>query len=481
MRSRDPAASPATSHHGIAVLDRATRPLHDAAADAGRPHHALEPLEGVHPLGVPLDRHREWYQYHHLFHELLQAELDRREPERIGQLQARAAAWCEANGLPELAIGHAQAAGDADRVARLVGSLAFPAYASGRAQTARRWFSWFEEQGLIERYPLIAVQGAFLQVLAGRPEDIERWAAAAERGLTERTLARSGAMEPWLALLRALLCRDGVGQMRADARAAVAGLAPGSPWSATALLLEGVADVLAGEADRADPILAHAAEVAVHVGALPAAATALAQRALIAIARRDWIQAEALAGRALEIARVGQLDDYEMSPLLHAVAARAALHRGDVPRAQDHLARAAQLRPRLTATLPHRAVQVLLELARAHLALTDVAGARDLLREARIILHQRPDLGALPAQAAQLQSRLDTLSETTAGAAPLTTAELRLLPLLSTHLNFREIGERLYLSQHTVKCQALSVYRKLGVSSRSQAIQRVQQTGLPGT
>ena len=480
MNSQHPAASPATSHLGIDLLDRPGRPPCDAALDERRAGRAPEPLQGAHALGVPLDRHREWFHYHHRFHDLLQIELDRHEPELVQHLQARAAAWCEDNGLPELAIDHAQAAGDADRAARLFESLAFPAYASGRAQTARRWFRWFEEQELIGRYPLVAVQGAFLQVLAGPPADIERWAAAAERGLAAG-FARSATTEPWMALLRALLCRDGVDQMRADAQTAVAGLAPGSPWSATALLLEGVADVLAGEADRADLVLAHAAEVATHIGALPAAVAALAQRALVAIARQDWIGAESLSDRGLEITRAGQLNDYEMSPLLHAVAARVALHRGDVARAQDHLARAAQLRPRLTAALPSRAVQVLLELVRAHLALTDVAGARNLLREARIILHQRPHLGTLPAQAAQLQSKLDTIRETTTGAATLTGAELRLLPLLSTHLTFREIGERLCLSQHTVKCQALSVYRKLGVSSRSMAIQRLQQTGLPGT
>jgi LuxR family maltose regulon positive regulatory protein len=457
MNSRNPAASPATSHHGTAVL---------------------EPSEGVNPLGVPLDRHREWYHYHYLFRALLGADLGPREPELTQQLQARAAAWCEANGLPELAIDHAQAAGDANQVARLVESLAFPTYASGRAQTARRWFQWFEDQGLLDRYPLIAMQGAFLQVLAGQPEDIERWAAAAERGLAARTLARSSATEPWMALLRALLCRDDVDQMRADAEAAAAGLAPGSPWWATALLLEGVANVLAGETDRADPILAHAAEVATHIGALPTASAALAQRTLIAIARHDWMQAETLIERALEIARAGQLNDYEMSPLIHALAARTALHRGDVSRAHDQLARAARLRPRLTAALPHRAVQTLLELARAHLGLTDVAGARILLREIQDILRQRPHLGLLPAQADQLQSSLDMLRETTASAARLTTAELRLLPMLSTHLTFREMSERLYVSPHTVKSQALSLYRKLGVSSRSQAIQRMQQTGL---
>jgi LuxR family transcriptional regulator, maltose regulon positive regulatory protein len=104
--------------------------------------------------------------------------------------------------------------------------------------------------------------------------------------------------------------------------------------------------------------------------------------------------------------------------------------------------------------------------------------ARILLREIGDILRRRPDLGLLQTQAGQLQSRLDTLRETTASAARLTTAELRLLPLLSTHLTFREMSERLYVSPHTVKSQALSLYRKLGVSSRSQAIQRMQQTGL---
>jgi ATP/maltotriose-dependent transcriptional regulator MalT len=56
--------------------------------------------------------------------------------------------------------------------------------------------------------------------------------------------------------------------------------------------------------------------------------------------------------------------------------------------------------------------------------------------------------------------------------------ELRLLPLLTSHLTFGEIGGRLQLSPHTVKTQAVSIYRKLGVSSRSQAIHHAQQLGL---
>ena len=167
-----------------------------------------------------------------------------------------------------------------------------------------------------------------------------------------------------------------------------------------------------------------------------------------------------------------------MSPLIYAAVARAAVHRGDVARAQEQLARAARLRPLLTYALPAFAVQTLLELARAYLALDDAAGARAVLRQARDVLRMRPDLGILPKQAEELLGELDASRDGTRGASSLTTAELRLLPLLPTHLSFAEIGERLYVSRHTVKTQAISIYRKLGVSSRSQAVQRLHQLGL---
>jgi len=108
-------------------------------------------------------------------------------------------------------------------------------------------------------------------------------------------------------------------------------------------------------------------------------------------------------------------------------------------------------------------------------------GLDGILREARDIIQRRPNLGVLPQHAEELRSRLDAVRGGSVGPSSLTTAELRLLPLLATHLSFREIGERLHVSRHTVKSQAISVYRKLGVSSRSQAITRVQQLGLLGS
>jgi len=113
--------------------------------------------------------------------------------------------------------------------------------------------------------------------------------------------------------------------------------------------------------------------------------------------------------------------------------------------------------------------------------LEDAAGARTVLRQARDILQRRPDLGVLPDQADELHATLDTLRGGHPGVSTLTTAELRLLPLLATHLHFLEIGQRLYISKHTVKTQAVSIYRKLGASSRSEAVQRLQEIGFLGS
>ena len=123
-------------------------------------------------------------------------------------------------------------------------------------------------------------------------------------------------------------------------------------------------------------------------------------------------------------------------------------------------------------------MQALLELGRAYVALSDTAGAREVVRQARDILQQRPELGVLPKQVDELGDRLAGMRSGAAGATSLTTAELRLVPFLSTHLTFPAIGERLHISRHTVKSQAISIYQKLGVSSRSEAIQRMHEIGL---
>ena len=149
-------------------------PLCDATLGATGSAAMLASLERSNLLLVALDRRAEWYRYHHLLQDLLGAELRRREPELVPRLHLGAATWCEANGLPELAIDHAREAGDSDHVARLVLGVMSPVWASGRADTVLRWMEWFEQRNVIERYPAVAVHGALIFALLGRPAKAER-------------------------------------------------------------------------------------------------------------------------------------------------------------------------------------------------------------------------------------------------------------------------------------------------------------------
>jgi LuxR family maltose regulon positive regulatory protein len=95
------------------------------------------------------------------------------------------------------------------------------------------------------------------------------------------------------------------------------------------------------------------------------------------------------------------------------------------------------------------------------------------------LLNRRPGLGTLVDQAEVLRVQLAQERGTVGpGASALTVAELRLLPLLATHLSYPEIAAELFVSRHTIKAQAYSLFRKLGVSSRSQAVARARELGL---
>jgi LuxR family maltose regulon positive regulatory protein len=461
------------------VLDRLSGPLCDAVLGTTGSAAVLASLEGANLLVVPLDRQREWYRYHRLFRELLRGQLGRDEPELVGQLTRRAAQWCADHGLAEAAIDYAMDAGDADLVARGVEQVAISVYRSGRLATVQRWFDWFDDHGLIQQYPAVAVVGAWVQALGGHAAAAERWADAAERGSYQGALPDgSASIDGWRALLRAKLCRHGPEQMRADAELALALIPVGSLWRGPAQLLLAISFLLAGDRGLAERALAEAVEVAEDAGATVAVTIGLAEQAILAIGRQDWHQAEILVERARHLMATAHLEDCTTSVMVYAAAARMAIHRGDMGQAEQDLARAQQLRPQLNHALPYYAVQARLELVRAYLALTDVASARVVLREVEDLLQRRPRLGTLPEQADQLRTQLDRIHSDLNGAAPLTTAELRLLPLLATHHSFRELGQHLHLSPHTVKSQAMSIYRKLGVSSRSHAIQRARTLGL---
>jgi len=463
-----------------AILERMCGPLCDAVLGQSGSAAVLANLGRSNLLLVPLDRRGEWYRYHHLFRDMLLAELHRLEPGLTPALQGRAARWCLDNGLPEEALEYAMAAGDVDTVAGLAAIFGVPAYRGGRVATVQRWFGWLEDHGAMKTHPIAAVLAALLAAVTGHAVDAERWADAVDHWqYGDPARPADPFTEAWAAVLRAVLCRGGVEQMRADAGEAARRCAEQGIVDPAPALTQGIAGVLSGDLDGGDASLEDAASVAVATGASDVLAVALCERSLIAMTHGDWDRAEVFASEARDPLRQAGIEESYVTPLACAAQARTALHRGDVPAARQQLVMAQRLRPVLTYALPYLAVQARIELARAHLALADLPGARTLMREVDELLRRRPGLGTLAGQAQALRTQLSKERGSAApGASALTDAELRLLPLLATHLTFPEIGQELFLSRNTIKTQANSIYRKLGTASRSQAVTRARELGL---
>ncbi len=464
-----------------AVLERMCGPLCEAVLDQPGAATTLAAVARSNLLLVPLDRRAEWYRYHQLLRDMLLAELNRLEPELLPVLRHRAARWCAQNGLAEDALEYFMAADDVDAAAPLAAGLVVRTRRQGRVATAQRWLRWLDERGGVETQPMLAALAGVASALAGQAAEAGRWADVADRWqYGDAARLHDPSAEPWAAVLRAMLCRSGVKQLRADADEAVRKcVAAGVAAPPVATVLQGVARVLSGDLDAGDTFFEDAVSGGQEADAPEAVAVALCERSLVAMACGEWNRAEALAGQARTALRRAGIEDTFVTPLICAVHARTALHRGDILAARQELVSAQRLRHQLTYALPHLAVQARVELARVHLALADPAGARTLAREIDQVLRRRPGLGTLTGEAQALR---DQLSKERGSAVPaasaMTAAELRLLPMLATHLSFPEIGALMFLSRNTVKSEAISIYRKLGVSSRSQAVARSRDLGL---
>ena len=398
------------------VLDRMCGGLCDAVLQTTRSAQTLETLARTNGFIVPLDRRGEWYRYHHLFRELLRNELERNEPDVAAALNRRAMAWCVANDLTEPAVLYGHAAGETDAVADLLEGALLPLYFDGRIHTAEEWFGRFGED-VLAQHPALAVYGAWIRVLTGRPEAAERLLALADGATSTGPLPDGSAtIEPWIATLRAHMMRDGVERALADADLALDQLPPGSWWIPGALRMRGVAHGLLGATDRETEDLKRSIAAAQALGApgddVPVAQALLALRAA---KQNAW-------GEAAERARAAQatidekgLGDYASTAVVHAATARVALHEARHAEARAALARAHRLRPMLDHGMPWMAVEVGLELTRAHLALAEAAAARTVLAETERVLELRPDLGSLVEEARELRDRV-AASSAPAGA-----------------------------------------------------------------
>jgi LuxR family maltose regulon positive regulatory protein len=167
------------------ILDRLTGPLCDAVTGQEEGNVMLAALERGNLFVVPLDDQRQWYRYHHLFADVLQARLMEEQPNQGSDLHLRASQWYEQHDLPSHAIHHAFAAEDFERAASLV-ELAWPAIFRGFQPAT--WLGWVKAlpDELVRARPVLSVgyawtllDGGELQAAEARLRDAERWLDAA--------------------------------------------------------------------------------------------------------------------------------------------------------------------------------------------------------------------------------------------------------------------------------------------------------------
>ncbi len=460
------------------VLEVMSGPLCDAALDETGSIERLRSLERANLLIQRLDDGAS-YRYHPLFHDLLRDELDMSLPGEAAAIARRASTWYDEHGVIDRAVDYARMTGDLAALADVVSRGFWTIHWAGRIVTMQRWFRWFDQDGVRDRFPAIAVFAGFMHALEGRRHEAELWLAAAERSTSTAPMPDGTTDKaPWVAVLRGLLMPAGLPGLAADMRVASDGMARDSAVMPTVRLEAAVERLLAGSFAEATSLAADAVGIADMRGALPGLVLGLGLQAWLALRTGDARSSLAIAREGIGRVGAAGLEDSVLSALLYGVGARAALAAGSKAEATVNLGAVTRLRPRLTAAVPWLAVAVRLEAIRACLVFADAASARSMLLEVDDILRVRPDLGVLTSDAAGLRTAAAEVREPGSGHWALTAAELRVLTFLPTHLTFPEIAERLVLSPHTIKSQAVAIYGKLGVATRRAAIERAVAMGL---
>ncbi|MDQ1674460.1 MAG: LuxR family transcriptional regulator, maltose regulon positive regulatory protein, partial [Frankiaceae bacterium] len=460
------------------ILPTLTAALCDAVDQQHSSGSMLERISHDHVLLAPVDADQPSCRLHPLVIQALCAELNESEPELVPVLHRRAADWHEQQGDLDEAIRHALAAGDLHRSAELIW-IGLPGRLTvGERSDVENWLAGFTVQQLLAD-PLLALAAAWCALVAGRT--VELWLAAAERGSQrdDRNLPTdSSPVAASATLLRAMLAADGPLQMGIDAERAADLVSPGDPSRAFAAYLAGVAQDLSGNPGASVELLLEGQQLAALLTLPTTEAACCAQLALLAYRDGDWVRAGHFAARAAGLVADYGLGDVATLMPVYAASALTLAQQRRAQESQHYAARAKAMLAGVAPVLAWQGIQTRTVLARTHLLLGEPGPARLLLSEA--------EQAASSFKAPGLRRNLDdvwqmvrtTAVTTHLGRSSVTTAELKVLQLLRTHLAFQEIGDALHLSRNTVKTQAISVYRKLGVSSRSEAVEQAQILGL---
>ena len=419
------------------------------------------------------DDRGEWYRYHQLFGELLRAELERRQPAAVAGLCRKAGEWCLDKGDVPTGVVCLQQAGDHDRAAAVVAASWMRYWSRGQGETVRRMLQSFDDEQILA-HPALTLTAGWVYSAIGDQRAARRWMPAACRARLDDSPSPDGAvsLRSSQALLRATLAPDGVLAMRKDAElAARLEGQRGSGWYAEAQCHLGTALWLTGVETRG----ARHLQVAAKEGAAGNQVIEIAALGLLSLISGDqgqWEYAHGYARQADErLAELGFGSHRRTLPLLLAQA-RLLARAGDAALgewAQKIAAIADDMVP-----VPWMTVLAGVVVGECFLEVGELAAAEAWSARGLAVLKTGSDVGILEARLQRLRLGLKGRSR----SEPVSPAELRVLELLPTHLSLAQMAERLCVSTNTVKTHSKALYRKLGVSSRAEAVEEARTLGL---
>ncbi len=464
----------------ISILDPLSGPVCDAVTERTDSDQLLEELIASGNLFVsPVTAGRcgeetVGYRLHRIFAELLMAELRSVAAERERSLRLRAVTWYEQHGRVESALRQAIAVGDERRGAQIVFGHFARVLQRGEPVTLERWLRSFPGD-VLGSDGLLSLAAGWLAVVGGDPNALAHHLGVARANPIDGVLPDGTAThEVAIAMLEAIAGIGGVSGTARSAALVVAAGPTGSPWWQLARQLEAVALVAAG---RAEADLVFTSVELDTRGVHSVHSAAVSHLALARLRSGDLTAADRLASGAVAEAAESGMGAFPLIGIVHCVASLAAAAVGDLGRSRRHAADAACF-VTLTECLNTRAgAQSRQLLAEAALMRGELQEAGQLIRSARMALSSEPDALDLLRGQDELEQRCHD-ARLSPEAEPLTSAELRVLQQLPTHRSLEEIGQHLYVSRNTVKSHVKSIYRKLGVSGRSEAVERATQQAL---
>jgi LuxR family transcriptional regulator, maltose regulon positive regulatory protein len=342
---------------------------------------------------------------------------------------------------------------------------------TGRMAVLTRWLSDVDDDRLTGDGGLALVSG-WLAAQSGDEQAMDRYVLAAEA-----CAARQPRYAGDVKLLKATIAADGLDVMRSLAEKYIATASPDDPWLSVGHFLRGICLLLTDEPNaEAELLRAHRISTVHQLPAMRArCAAALAE---VYMMHNDHDRAGAHVREAREIVAAHRLEHLvTIAPVL-VTSARCYVQDGARREASREAAAALRLLSLMPVLGPLGKIYNRLSLADVYLALGDQERATILLAEAERAYGPTTRSPMGDRLLAGTQHLLREARTSPGGAHSLTTAEIRVLQYLPTHLSFPEIAAELFVSRHTVKTQVLSAYRKLDAHGRSEAVAKARQAGL---